>query len=196
MNYGPADRLSVNILGVFVDRIDFAGLLERIDLVGCPASRAPCHPAVPAGLTVNPEFIVDARANADFAAVLRRADLRVPDGVGVLWAANQLGAPLHERVTGSDGIYRIAERAASRRAGAVFFLGAAPGVALRTAGRLRELYPRLEVVGAYDGSPQMPGGQRSPPGCVAHSPTSCLSPMATPSRTFGSTAIAPSCRWP
>ena len=33
----------------------------------------------------------------------------VPDGVGVLWAASLLGAPLPpDRVTGSDGIYQIA----------------------------------------------------------------------------------------
>jgi N-acetylglucosaminyldiphosphoundecaprenol N-acetyl-beta-D-mannosaminyltransferase len=85
--------------------------------------------------------------------VLRRADLRVPDGVGVLWAANLLGAPLRERVTGSDGIYRIAARAAAR-GWRVFLLGAAPGVARATAERLRELYPALIVAGAYDGSPQ------------------------------------------
>lgn len=142
----------IRILEVEVDRIDFAGLLDRIDLwvVQHRAHRPGqvCRQVC----TVNPEFIVDARANPAFAAVLRRADLCVPDGVGVLWAARLLGAPLTERVTGSDGIYRIAERAA-RRGWRVFFLGAAPGVAQRTAEQLRSLYPSLIVAGAYDGTP-------------------------------------------
>lgn len=143
---------TVTILGVRIDCIDFAGLLSRIEwwVIQHRAHGAeqPCRQVC----TVNPEFIIDAQHDKHFAALLRRADLRVPDGVGVLWAANLLEAPLAERVTGSDGIYRIAERAA-QRGWRVFFLGAAPGVAQRTAQRLREFYPGLVVVGAYDGDP-------------------------------------------
>ncbi len=143
---------NVNILGVTVDRVDFAGLLDRIDWWVVQHRAHPADQLCRQVCTVNPEFIVDARADQGFAGVLRRADLRVPDGVGVLWAAQLFGAPLRERVTGSDGVYRIAERAA-RRGWRVFFLGAAPGVALRTAEQLRELYPSILVTGAYDGSP-------------------------------------------
>jgi N-acetylglucosaminyldiphosphoundecaprenol N-acetyl-beta-D-mannosaminyltransferase len=146
------NRTTVNILGVHVDRVDFGGLLDRIDwwIVQRRAhgDQQPCRQVC----TVNPEFIVDARADPQFAAVLRRADLRVPDGVGVLWAARLLGSPLKERVTGSDGIYRIAERAAAR-GWRVFLLGAAPGVAVRCAEQLAARYPGLIVAGAYDGDP-------------------------------------------
>jgi N-acetylglucosaminyldiphosphoundecaprenol N-acetyl-beta-D-mannosaminyltransferase len=83
---------------------------------------------------------------------LNRADLRVADGVGVLWAARLLGAPLRERVTGSDGIYAICERAA-HQGWRVFLLGAAPGVAERAAARLTARYAGLQVVGTYAGSP-------------------------------------------
>jgi N-acetylglucosaminyldiphosphoundecaprenol N-acetyl-beta-D-mannosaminyltransferase len=103
--------------------------------------------------TVNPEFIMAARRDPAFAAALRRADLRVPDGVGVLWAARLLGKPLRERVTGSDGIFRISARAA-REGWRVYFLGAAPGVAEETARRLAARYPGLQVAGTYAGSPR------------------------------------------
>lgn len=142
----------VTILGVAIDAVDFGGLLGRIDAWVAEQRANPHRVVCRQVCTVNPEFIVDARANSAFAEVLQRADLRVPDGIGVLWAAGMLGTPLRERVTGSDGIFRIAERAA-QRGWRVFFLGAAPGVALRTAERLRELYPGLIVAGAYDGSP-------------------------------------------
>ena len=95
---------------------------------------------------------MDARRDPAFAAALRQADLRVPDGIGILWAARRLGRPLRERVTGSDGIYRISERAAER-GWRVFYLGAAPGVAEQTAAVLRRRYPGLQVAGTYAGSP-------------------------------------------
>jgi N-acetylglucosaminyldiphosphoundecaprenol N-acetyl-beta-D-mannosaminyltransferase len=102
--------------------------------------------------TVNPEFIIDARRNPAFAAALSRADLRVPDGVGVLWAARLLGAPLHQRVTGSDGIYQICQAAAAE-GWRVYLLGAGPGIAEQAAQILTARYAGLQVVGTYAGNP-------------------------------------------
>ena len=110
------------------------------------------HTACRQVCTVNPEFIVDAQRDPDFAAVLRQADLCVPDGVGILWAARVLGRPLTERVTGSDGIYLICERAAEK-GWRVFLLGAAPGVAAAAADRLQARYPALQIAGVFGGSP-------------------------------------------
>jgi N-acetylglucosaminyldiphosphoundecaprenol N-acetyl-beta-D-mannosaminyltransferase len=59
---------------------------------------------------------------------------------------------LDERVTGSDGIYRICERAAAK-GWRVYFLGAATGVAEKTAQQLQQLYPALQVAGSESGSP-------------------------------------------
>ena len=102
--------------------------------------------------TVNPEFIMTARRQPTFAQVLAEADLCTPDGVGVLWAARRAGVRLNERVTGSDGIYRLCERAAAQE-WRVFFLGAAPGIAEHAAAELARLYPGLPVAGTYGGSP-------------------------------------------
>ena len=102
--------------------------------------------------TVNPEFIMTARSHPTFAQVLAAADLCTPDGVGVLWAARRAGVRLNERVTGSDGIYRLCERAAAQ-GWRVFFLGAAPGIAKHAAAELARLYPGLSVAGTHAGSP-------------------------------------------
>ena len=102
--------------------------------------------------TVNPEFIMAARRHPAFARALAAADLCTPDGVGVLWAARLAGVRLDERVTGSDAIYRLCERAALQ-GWRIFFLGAAPGVAERAAAELARLYPGLRVAGTYGGSP-------------------------------------------
>ncbi len=152
------------------------------------------HPSLRQICTVNPEFIVDAGRDPAFAAVLRRADLRVPDGVGVLWAARRLGRPLRERVTGSDGIYRITQHAADKGY-RVFFLGAGPGVAMQTALRLRTLYPQLIVPARTRAARRTLAGRPLPAGWRPRSPTFYSSPTGTPSRNIGSTGIATNCRW-
>ncbi len=154
------DLLAVQILGVRVDCVDFRQTLSLIDswiarcrgqpgrdsVCACPSLRARqvC--------TVNPEFIMQARRDPAFGQMLAAADLCTPDGVGVLWAAQLAGVRLDERVTGSDGIYRLCERAADQ-GWRVFFLGAAAGVAESVAEELAKLYPRLAVAGAFSGSP-------------------------------------------
>lgn len=164
-------RRTVEILGVRVDCVDFAETLDQIAewieqanaeagpvtgrQAAIPSSSAPIdHPpsTIHQICTVNPEFIMTARRDGHFAKVLRQADLCVPDGIGVLWAARRQGVTLQERVTGSDGIYRICERAA-QEGWRIFLLGAAEGVAEQAARRLVELYPPLQVVGVYSGSP-------------------------------------------
>lgn len=102
--------------------------------------------------TANPEFLMTARRLPPFRRVLQEADLVLADGVGLLWAARRQGRPLPARVTGSDGIYHLARRAAAE-GWRLYFLGAAPGVAERAAARLGRRYPGLLVAGAYAGSP-------------------------------------------
>jgi N-acetylglucosaminyldiphosphoundecaprenol N-acetyl-beta-D-mannosaminyltransferase len=136
---------SVNILGVRVDALTYDGLLDRI--AAYIAEGAPRQIA-----TVNPEFVMQARQNPVFAAALAGADLCMADGYGLLWAARRLGHPLPERVTGSDGLPLIGERAANE-GWRVFLLGARPGVAAKTAEILAARYSGLQIVGTYPGSP-------------------------------------------
>ena len=142
----------VRIGGVDVHGVDFPATLAQIErwLVESkhPQQSSTCRQIC----TVNPEFIVDAQHDPAFAAALARADLRVPDGAGILWAARRQGVALSERVTGSDGIYRICEEAA-HKGWQVYFLGAGPGVAAETARRLVARYPGLQVAGTHSGSP-------------------------------------------
>jgi len=102
--------------------------------------------------TVNPEFIMVAQNDPIFYNILQRADLCVPDGVGLLWATRHLGHPVPERVTGSDGVPLMAQYAA-KYGWKLFFLGAGAGVADQAADILREQNPGLQVVGTYAGSP-------------------------------------------
>ena len=153
---------TINILGTRIDCVDFAQTLHQIagwidEDAHPPNLQSSIFPLPLRQIcTVNPEFIIDARRDPRFAAVLRRADLCVPDGVGVLWAARRQGVRLRERVTGSDGIYRVAEWAASE-GWRLFLLGAVPGVAERAADVLRRKSPGLRSCGRAQRQPARRG---------------------------------------
>jgi N-acetylglucosaminyldiphosphoundecaprenol N-acetyl-beta-D-mannosaminyltransferase len=94
------------------------------------------------------DFIRLAREDPAFRAAVNGADLVVPDGVPVLWAARLLRQPLGERVTGVDLVEQGAALAAARGY-RVFLLGAAPGVADAAAAALTRRHPGLCIAGTY-----------------------------------------------
>jgi N-acetylglucosaminyldiphosphoundecaprenol N-acetyl-beta-D-mannosaminyltransferase len=101
--------------------------------------------------TVNPEFVMRAREDKEFARVLESADLCLADGSGVVWAARRQGCTMHAPVTGVDLIPRLAALCA-RRSFRLFLLGAGQNVANDLASRLRAEHPTLDVA-AHSGSP-------------------------------------------
>lgn len=144
----PADRpfFRLKILGVPVDAITYDGWMNQIGK-WVEADNGAHHVC-----TVNPEFIIVARRDPIFFNILNRAAICVPDGVGLIWASRRLGAPLPERVTGSDGVPLIARHAAEK-GWKMFFLGAGEGIAERAAGILKSQHPQLIISGTYGGSP-------------------------------------------
>jgi N-acetylglucosaminyldiphosphoundecaprenol N-acetyl-beta-D-mannosaminyltransferase len=139
------DRMQVTILGIRVHNVTYEEALQQMDEF--VRSGEPHHV-----VTVNPEFIMAARKDPDFARILNEADLALPDGQGLLWASRILGSPLRERVTGVDALTRLAALAAEKRY-SVYLLGAAEGVAEEAASQLGHRHPGLPVVGTYAGSP-------------------------------------------
>lgn len=149
--YRPADQRPaapvVHILGLPVSAITYEDWLALIEGWMHETDAPPRHVC-----TLNPEMVMIAQRDAIFRGVAQRAALTVPDGVGLLWAARQLGHPLPQRVTGSDGVPLIAQRAA-QHGWRLFLLGAADGVADRAAAVLCARCPGLHIAGTYAGSP-------------------------------------------
>jgi N-acetylglucosaminyldiphosphoundecaprenol N-acetyl-beta-D-mannosaminyltransferase len=138
---------SVRILGARLDDVTYADLLDIVDEY--VDSGTPHHI-----ITVNVEMLVAAHDDPGFAAVIESAELNVADSVGVMLAARLLGQPLQERVTGADGIHRLAAHSA-RKGYRLYLLGAAPGVADLAAESLTAANPGLDLVGTYAGSPSV-----------------------------------------
>jgi N-acetylglucosaminyldiphosphoundecaprenol N-acetyl-beta-D-mannosaminyltransferase len=132
------------VLGVRVDCLDMRATLDRIEeLIGAGGSHTLA--------TVNPEFIMRARRDPEFARVLESADLCLADGTGVVWAARRQGCSMSAPVTGTDLIPPLAALCA-KQGFRLFLLGAEPGVAAELAARLRTEHPGLAVA-AHAGSP-------------------------------------------
>lgn len=127
-------------------------------------------------VTAYSEFVVEADRHHYYRDVLNRADLSVPDGIGILWAAKFLSLPkkdpviiffnwlgtlasivlapqslrtvVKEQVTGSRLIYNIAELAQKNNF-SLALVGGWDGVAEKSAIVLKERYPGLKINLAY-----------------------------------------------
>lgn len=133
-----------HMLGVKIDRVSYQSTLEAAkELIESPGK----HYIV----TPNPEIIVAATKDEEFAAILNKADVSVPDGMGLVWLAKLTGRKVRERVSGVDlleGLAALAEEHGFN----MFLLGAPEGVAGKAAEVLKEKHSKLKIAGTYSGS--------------------------------------------
>ena len=101
--------------------------------------------------TVNPEFVMRARYDADFRNALQKSDMSVPDGIGVVIAAKLLGLPITTRVAGVDLVQAVCGEAA-HQGWRIFLLGGAAGVAESAAANLKQSWPDLQIAGCSSAS--------------------------------------------
>lgn len=96
--------------------------------------------------TPNVDHVVSAEDDALFNAAYGRCDLRLADGMPLIWASKLMGQPLPEKVSGSD-LFEPLMRRAAERGWRVYLLGGRDGVLERAAQRLRDELG-VNVVGA------------------------------------------------
>lgn len=101
-------------------------------------------------VTVNPEFVIEAKRNPKFDKALEDADETVADGWGIVWAARILYSRKIPRISGHLLVDKILKRSV-KDGKKVFLLGAAPGVAELAADQMKRVFPGLNV-GWYEGS--------------------------------------------
>ncbi len=127
-------------------------------------------------VTPNPEILVFARKHESFQAILNKASLALPDGIGITIAGKILGKPFKERLTGTDfvdalcgEIVRLGERHVKKPI-TIGFLGGRQNIAEKTADCLARKYPGLKVVFA---APEWPASTlKNPSSTFYHLPSS------------------------
>lgn len=136
-------RRRVEILGIGVDPVTMDEAMNFIQ--GFIAEGVPRLV-----VTADAAGIVAAQSDAQWRSIMETADLVTPDSVGVLWAAERRGDPIPQRVSGVDLVEKLVEKSASTKC-RLFFLGAAPGVAIAARDALEKKYPGASIVGVHDG---------------------------------------------
>ena len=152
---GP-DRCIVGKLPI--DALTFSGALDAIEALVARGR---------GGMVVTPnvDHVVIADRCEDFRRVYAQADLSLADGMPIVWASRLLGTPLPDKVSGSDLVFPLMKRAASR-GWRVFLLGAGPGVADLAARRLEDEVGVL-VVGTCAPFVRVGPGESDPEGEAA-----------------------------
>lgn len=101
-------------------------------------------------VTINPIILMAAIDSPQFYRDLHAAELIVPDGTGVVWAANYVGQPVQERVPGIDLVNELM-RVGELKRWKVYMLGASDDVIGAAAAKLQQNHPAIKIVGYRNG---------------------------------------------
>ncbi len=100
--------------------------------------------------TANAEMVMLAQKDSELAAILANADLVVPDGAGVVWAARHQGYTMVERVAGYDLAQNLLAQAAVKGY-RVFLFGSQSEIVEKAKTVAIERYPGLCIIGTRHG---------------------------------------------
>lgn len=128
----PINCVTMNSALAFVDR----------------AVREGSHPAVV--MAINPEKVYALRADANLMAFAQSADLLIPDGIGIVWAARVLFGERISRVAGADLMQEICAQAPNH-GWKIFLYGSSEEVNRGAAEILQKRHPGLKITGRANG---------------------------------------------
>jgi N-acetylglucosaminyldiphosphoundecaprenol N-acetyl-beta-D-mannosaminyltransferase len=100
--------------------------------------------------TPNSEIVMVANKDTEFKEILNKADLLVPDGIGLVLASKYLKKELQERVTGIDLMEEMLKYANEENK-SIYILGAKPGVAKMACENIKAKYNNIDIKGSYHG---------------------------------------------
>jgi N-acetylglucosaminyldiphosphoundecaprenol N-acetyl-beta-D-mannosaminyltransferase len=134
---------TVPIFGIRVSKVDMAATVAYL--------KEAVHTRIPHQvITANPIMVMAALEDPAYMDIMKSAELVVPDGTGVVWAANYCSEPVSERVAGYDLLHELM-RQGERYSWKVYLLGSTPEVIRETAERLQLQYPGVIITGYHDG---------------------------------------------
>jgi len=97
----------------------------------------------------NPHSLVVAAKDPAFEKALKKADILLPDGSGILIAGKILHLPIREKVAGTSFFLALSRAANAKRGMSFFFLGSSEQVLGLIRERLAREFPAIEICGTY-----------------------------------------------
>jgi N-acetylglucosaminyldiphosphoundecaprenol N-acetyl-beta-D-mannosaminyltransferase len=128
------------LLGMLLARVDSVTLLDHV-------FRAVARGQGGWLVTANLDFLRRHARDAETRTLYAAADIRVADGMPLVWASRLQGDPLPERVAGSALIWQIVERAACEGR-SLYLLGGDVETNHRAAEVLRRRWPKVAICGS------------------------------------------------
>lgn len=101
-------------------------------------------------VTANPEIVMYAKQDQDYQELLKKVDMIVADGIGVVYAAKIQKDPVTERVAGYDLLHGLMKQA-NQKQWKVYLLGANEEVNQLAFERLKQDYPNAILAGRHHG---------------------------------------------
>jgi N-acetylglucosaminyldiphosphoundecaprenol N-acetyl-beta-D-mannosaminyltransferase len=94
--------------------------------------------------TPNPEIISYAQKDNYFKEIVNTAQINLPDGIGIIWAAKKMFGKKIEKISGSDFIFELANLA-EKKGYRIGLIGGKGGVALETRECLYKSNTKLKI---------------------------------------------------
>ena len=117
----------------------YSGLIEHLQDI---KSEQFCHI-----VTLNPEIIIKSREQKELKSWIQHADLCVPDGIGLVWAAKWLKRKAINRITGIGLVQTLLKQSSF----SFYFVGATPPVVDKTVLSVKKQYPNISIKGFHHG---------------------------------------------
>jgi len=140
MSHAVVHKNKCDIVGVRFDLISYAAAIQIIEHWRKGNGRHYVS-------LVNPHTVIQCGRDEEMENAIKRADMILPDGIGIILAAKLLGYGHEGRVAGPTLMLKICD--CGREHGyRHYFLGGGQGIAQRLAENLAENYPGLEIAGS------------------------------------------------
>lgn len=139
-----AENRKVQVMNISYSNLDHGELLEAA--VSRAADRRQAMIVF-----LNTDVVVKADRDSSLARIIRESEYVMADGMPLIWISRLLRRPLKEKVSGSDFVPLLCERAAGEGY-SVFFVGGKPEVLDLAMKRLTVRYPKIRIAG-FDSPP-------------------------------------------
>jgi len=143
MHYPERTKKEVNFFGITVSN---RSMKETIHIVEQFIQSNQFHLIV----TLNGEMAAKAFKDKEFFDIIKKSDLVIPDGIGIVWGASINGEKIVYRIPGVEFAWELL-RVASEKGYRVYLLGAEEQVLKKAVKQIRNHFPSLCIVGFHSG---------------------------------------------
>ena len=129
------------LLNTYTNNCTFADAVEKIE--SCIVSKQNTYVVF-----INVDVVMKIEHDPYLKQIVDDANMVLVDGMPLVWIAKMHGRPVVEKISGSDLVPALCERAAEKGY-TVFILGGKEGAAEKAKSNLEQKYPGIKVVGTY-----------------------------------------------